>query len=297
MVIDPGQRGGGSGDEGGPDAGGAHADAGHHHDRPVPERGKRRTDRGDRQPGRRDRPGPGAPDGLPGDLRPDERGHRDRQEQQPGAQGAVPLQMLQVERAEEEHRDHQRGRDQDQERPGDHRPAGQDPQIHQRCPHGSLHEGEYGVQHDSAGQGAEGGDGEPAPVAGVDQRVDGGARTRRDEDRAGHVEASARPVRQVRRQGPAQDHEHDQADRYVDVEDPLPSGSGGQDATEEHAGRGPAAAERRPDAECLVPLLAVEGPRHDRQRGRAQQSGADPAFITATLQAGFTPPGNPVPAA
>ena len=67
------------------------------------------------------------------------------------------------------------------------------------------------------------------------------------------------------------------AHRDVDVEHPPPSRSLGQDAAEEHAGRGGETADRTPDAERRVAIGAlVERRRQDRQRGRRHHRRADP---------------------
>ena len=66
------------------------------------------------------------------------------------------------------------------------------------------------------------------------------------------------------------------ADRDVDEEDPRPAERVGEDAAEQHAGRGAEAADRAPDAERDVPLAALgEGRREDRERRRRDHRRAE----------------------
>ena len=65
-------------------------------------------------------------------------------------------------------------------------------------------------------------------------------------------------------------------DRDVEEEDPLPAQEVGEDAAEQHAGGGAEAADRAPDAERDVALLAFgEGRHEDRERGRGDDRRAE----------------------
>jgi hypothetical protein len=70
-------------------------------------------------------------------------------------------------------------------------------------------------------------------------------------------------------QHPLTGQDHDQADRHVQEEDPLPADLVGEDAAQQHAHGAARAGDGAPDGECLVPLLALaEGGGEDGQRGR-----------------------------
>ena len=63
---------------------------------------------------------------------------RDGKEQQPGRERSEVGDILEVERAEEEHRDHERGGDADHEHPGGHGATGQQTEVYQRRGCGAL---------------------------------------------------------------------------------------------------------------------------------------------------------------
>ena len=72
------------------------------------------------------------------------------------------------------------------------------------------------------------------------------------------------------------EHEGRDPDRDVDEEDPRPGEEVGEDAAEQQADGAAARGDRAPDAHRLRPLLALrEGRRHDRERGRRDERGAE----------------------
>ena len=117
---------------------------------------------------------------------------------------------------------------------------------------------------------------ERPPVVGrLRHRKDEQCEPGRDGDRTRDVQRlpprGAALVHEARREDEGQ-----RADRDVDEEDPLPAEVGRQDAAQQDADRGAAAAQRSPDAECLVALGALlERGHHDRERGRRDHRGPD----------------------
>ena len=120
-------------------------------------------------------------------------------------------------------------------------------------------------------------DREPVVLVRLDERVDEQGERGRDDDRARGVEVAhgvldAALVEQARRQ-----RDRDQADRDVDVEDPLPAEVLGEDPAEQHADRAACAGDRAPDREGLVALDALgERGREDRERRRRDDRRAEP---------------------
>ena len=104
-----------------------------------------------------------------------------------------------------------------------------------------------------------------------EQRADG----HREHAGAEEVDVAAGVRALDRGQQPGDDGEADDADRDVDVEDPVPAERVGQEATERRAEQGGDAEHGAEQALVLAALLGGEQVADDRQRDREQRAGAE----------------------
>ena len=136
--------------------------------------------------------------------------------------------------------------------------------------------------------------GSPAVLGRVRHRIDEQHQAARDRGRTGQVEMAVRDVGAALADELRREHEHGDADRHVDEEDPRPTERARERAAEEHAGRCAAAGDRAPDAEREVPLLSfLERGRQDRERRRREQGSTEPLGGAERDQRAFRP-GEPV---
>ena len=165
-------------------------------------------------------------------------------------------------------------------------PAGQEPHVHQWCPGTTLPDHERQVAERTEHQEPSGGRGQPSHVSGVDERVDDRAGRPGHQQRTDDVEPGIRRDRAAPRQHAGEGQGDGQADGHVEVEDPGPTGSGGQDSAQKYAERRSATPERRPHAERLVAFVSVEERDDKRQCGRREQRRTDALCDAAAEQHG-----------
>ncbi len=175
------------------------------------------------------------------------------------------MQLLQRERAEEEHRDHQGRGHEDQAEPAQHRPPGEQGRVHEGRGGRAQVAREQHVPDDADEQRDQGRRAEPPVVAGRDEPVHDGGGRGGGEGGAEDVEPAARPG--PRPHPPGQGRQQQRPDRDVHPEHPRPARARGQDAAQEHADGGARAAERRPDADGARQLGPAERAHDDGQRG------------------------------
>ena len=187
------------------------------------------------------------------------------------AQDGLHVEGQQQERAEDaaglEQRDEVRRRQQ---------PDPEDAERHQRRTLAGLPEHEPDEQRHGENEHADRLERRPALVRRLRDGVDEADEPAGDENRPERVvlvhDVLAAALAHVDRR----QHEHGDADRDVDPEDPLPAEVLREDAAEEHARRRAAAGDPAPGAECLVALLALgERRRDDRERGRRHDRRAE----------------------
>ena len=131
--------------------------------------------------------------------------------------------------------------------------------------------------------------GAPAPVVRLRDPEHRGREAGRHEHRAEGVEALRADVAALGEQH-GRERQRGDPDRDVEEEDPLPAQEVGEDAAEQHAGGGAEAADRTPDAERDVALLAFgEGRHEDRQRGRGDDRRAEALDGTGADQRRLVP--------
>ena len=157
------------------------------------------------------------------------------------------------------------------------------------CAATSLADDEAGQQRNGRGEDADRPSRSPAPVVRLRDAEHRGREATGDEHRTEGVEATRREVAAL-----AEEHgrecQRGDPDRDVEEEDPLPAQEVGEDAAEQHAGCGSEAADRAPDAERDVALLAFgEGRHEDRQRRRGDDRRAEALDGPGADQRGLVP--------
>ena len=257
------------------------------------------TPDGGRAPGQRathdNKPGADAGDQLRRDASGDGEARRDGEVGGARFDGRVVQDLLHVEGDVEEHREGPRERDQLRRVRG-HQPLdAQDRERNKRVAASPLVDREGGEQNAGHGEHEDGLGGAPAdfgcPHQGVDQRQHACG----DEHGALGVEAVRSLPAGVAGEQPERPGQHEQAYRRVHEQHPAPPWTAREQAAEEHACRGSHPADRAPDSECGVAVLALaegrgelgqRGRRHQRRAHALHKPGADQHTLGAGQAAG-----------
>ena len=184
--------------------------------------------------------------------------------------------LLQVERAHEPHRE-QRRAEQQHDVVGDPQRLGQLLEGDQRCRGQTrLDHAEHREQGDAADDRAERGERVPALQARFHDPVHEHHLADRQRQRAGEVEACARPRSAALAHDRVGHQRGRNRDRRVDQQHPAPAELLGDDPAEQHAGGAAEPVHRRPQADRAVELRARRERRgDDRQRARRHQGAAE----------------------
>ena len=175
---------------------------------------------------------------------------------------AVAEHQLQVERRQEEPREHRsRPQNADDVRGRDVAQA-EEAEWHERRVDARLEHEERRQQRDRAPEQAERLRRGPAGLVPVDDRVDREDQRRGHRHRAANVETPRAGEASRRRQQSQREQDHGDADREVDQEDPVPVDRVGEDAAEQDADAAAACGHEAEDAHRLGPFRRLGEERH-----------------------------------
>jgi hypothetical protein len=193
-----------------------------------------------------------------GQDRPAHDAGRHRQEGQAGLQRVEVLDLLEVERAEEEEREEPAGHEQHGGVRRGQRADPEDAQADQRGAVARLEREEHAQEPEPAEPEAERPGVRPAERLRLDDRVGEHHEPARGQDRAADVEAARAGREPGLRDEALGEHERRDADREVHEEDPLPGQGVGEDAAEQEPER---AAARRDGAPARRAPWCAQDPR------------------------------------
>jgi hypothetical protein len=211
--------------------------------------------------------------------------HVGGQEGQADLERAVPQHELEVQRGHEEPREH-RGRPEDaRDVRGRDAAELEDAERHQRRFDTRLNRDEEGKQCDRAAEQAERLPRRPPCLVAVHDRVDGEHQRTRHGHRAGDVDAPVRGRDVLGRQEAKREHEHGDADRQVDEEDPVPIERVREHTAEQHADASAAGHHESEYAHRLRTLGGLGEQEHDQREGdRGDDRAAEPLHGARALE-------------
>ena len=179
---------------------------------------------------------------------------RNRQEGQTDLDRVVVQDLLQVQRAEEEHPEHPGHHQHLDEVGARHGRRAKHAQRHQRIGHAGLAGDEPGQQGDGEGAEADRVQRAPRVAARLDDRVDGEHQRTDEQDRAGHVRAVMQADALIGGNAAPRQHGGEDPDREVDEEDPVPAEALGEDAAGQQSDGPARRGDEAVDADRLRPI-------------------------------------------